>query len=340
MANDTPPTGAPTPPAYTGQGAPTAPAAENQGNGISMAEWSGIRDRMDGIAQTYNETMTWAIERDWDEINTEEQRLRDQMDSGSSDDSDDDLRRFKEEITRVENEAKDYWRDFKSEYGSSFQAGEPLAKEMDDRRKAWENDVIGKLGAFDEQLRGSQIAQHWKGGAGESYRKQLNPQTRAMSDMRVSASNAQVSMISSSNIQQVIYNSVYNSVHQVNLLIRTMATSTTDNMWAERIYTMRDNNQAMLEWLRTFKDEYSSSWGSMQSDMIGQLGEARESNAELTQSLWPAATSQSSGYVPDYGGGQQQQPPASQPGPAASGDQSGRQGEEGQGANPGDDDYE
>lgn len=340
MTNDAPPTnGAPTPPAYADQTGGGAPAAENQGNGISMAEWSGIRERMDGIAQTYNETMTWAAQQDYNEIDEGEQRLRDELGDGASDDSDDDLRRFKEEIERVEEEAWTFWRDFKSEYGSTFQAGEPLAKDMDDRRKSWEDDVISKFGAFDEQLRASQIAEHWKGGAGEAYRKQLNPQTKAMSDIKLSAANAHVSMVTSSNLQQVIYNSIYNTVHQVNGLVRAMSTSPTDNMWAERIYTMRDNNSSMLEWLRTFKDEYSSPWGTMQSDMVGQLSEARESNVELTQSMWPAATSQSSGYVPEYGGGDQQ-PNTNQPGQASSGNQQGQQGQEGQGTDPGDDDYE
>src|SRR5699024_7497460 len=69
------------------------------------------------------------------------------------------------------------------------------------------------------------------------------------------------------------------------------------------IYTMRDLNKDLKEWFDEFRDEFSSSWGSMQSGLISRIKETEGGYQELDGEDWPAATAESTGYTPDPNAG-------------------------------------
>src|SRR5699024_3167067 len=92
-------------------------------------------------------------------------------------------------------------------------------------------------------------------------------------------------------------------VKRVHYTVKDLDVSNTDDRWAERIYTMRDLNKDLKEWFDEFRDEFSSSWGSMQSDLITKITETEGGYAELSGADWPAATAASTAYKPDPSAG-------------------------------------
>lgn len=291
----------------------TAPSVPGGGAQVNISQWGSMPETINSEMTNYRSYMNTAYQADQDAMTQEEDRLRDQMDGGWSDNTKDDLRNFKEEIEGVWNEAKEHWNSFKSTYDDTFRSHVSLAVPMDDKNKDWQSKVYEKLGTFEQQLAQSQIAQSWTGEGAEGYIRQLGPQTTAMADVKRSADGARNGMESSSLIQQMIYISIWQSVKQVHSGLKDMSVSNTDNIWAERIYYMRDNNLGLKNWINEFKSEIGSDWGAMQGELLGLMSQTREGNTELTVANWPAATAASEGYEPRTDGGGAPTPPTTTP---------------------------
>lgn len=276
---------------------------------IGMGDWeasaaSTLKDIFDG----YGEYMGTAYDLDIKAMNDEEDRLRDQLDSGACDANSDDLRNFKKQVNDTWEDAKKYWKDFTTAYELHLGSGNVrphavapimLPVSMEAKRQVLENDVIAQLGDYEQTLSQSQIGQHWTGKGAEGYAKQIPTQVKAMSDLKKTAQSEMNTMEASSMIQRSIFLAVMTSVKRVHYTVKDMDVSNTDDRWAERIYTMRDLNKDLKEWFEEFQDGYSSSWGTMEQDLITKIKQTEGGYAELNGEGWPAATADSTGYKPN-----------------------------------------
>lgn len=279
---------------------------------IDIGQWEQADAEREKIFNDYATYMTTAYELDIKAMDDEADRLEGQLDDGWTDNASDDLKNFKQQVEDTWKEAQKYWEEFKTAYDVHLGSGNvaphavapinlPIA--MDAKRQVLENEVIAKLGDYEQTLAQSQIGANWSGKGAEGYAEQIPTQTKAMADLKATAERERDALDTSAKIQQAIFLSVMTSVKRVHYTVKDLDVDNTDDRWAERIYTMRDLNKDLKEWFDEFRDEFSSSWGSMQSGLISRIKETEGGYQELDGEDWPAATAESTGYTPDPNAG-------------------------------------
>jgi|GEM_PF-5694797 len=284
---------------------------------LNLTQWGEAQSKVSTIFNQYESYQQTAYDLDFKAMKDEEDRLRDQMDSGMWDNSSDDLENFYKEVNKVWDEAKGAWKKFKDGYQLHFAGDIGLAGTMHEMKQKLQKDVYDKLGTFEQTLANSQIGTQWKGKGAEGYAKQIPVQTKAMTDLKQAADATRYAMEASSMVQQCIYLSVMTSVKRTYLTVHDLHADNTDDRWAERIYTMRDLNNGLVDWLEQMRDPDIAPWAGLQQDLLTKISETEDGYSELSSENWPAATAASTGYQPNTSGTpgttSPQQPPATPP---------------------------